>query len=485
MDKLLGLTKQQYFFAFAGLSILALLACFVFDSIYALALPIAVIGLGIAILDIRYLYVLLIIALPFSMNPVEQGGISIDLPTEPILIALTAFAPFLAMQNRVFFNRTFFKNPLIVILIVWLLWMCITCLTSTHPDLSIKFVLAKIWYIIPFVGITALVTFNNHTLWEVIFKTFLIIASGIIIIVLLKHKSLGFAFDVVSEASYPFFRNHVIYGSFVSLVFPVVAVVCSKQKLFSANWYILFFTALLFLVAIYFSFSRGAWAAVFISLLCYVAVRLKVMQYAVVLAFALITTAVMYLSTNNKYIDYAPKYETGIMHENLADHLLATIKGKDISSNERFYRWVAAARMCKAKPIMGYGPNTFYYNYKAYTITLFRTYVSRNDEHSTTHNYFLFTLVEQGIPGMLLYALLVFILFSYGQKIYYHAQNNKFLQTIVLAILCMEASFLLSNFLSELVEVDKLGGLFFVGIGILIGVDFYYKELEKGNNMGK
>jgi O-antigen ligase len=36
----------------------------------------------------------------------------------------------------------------------------------------------------------------------------------------------------------------------------------------------------------------------------------------------------------------------------------------------------------------------------------FRTYVSDNPEKSTTHNYFLLQLAEQGIPGFLLFAIL-------------------------------------------------------------------------------
>ena len=70
---------------------------------------------------------------------------------------------------------------------------------------------------------------------------------------------------------------------------------------------------------------------------------------------------------------------------------------EDISTMERVYRWVAGVEMVKDKPIFGFGPGTFYSAYKAYTLSSFQTYVSDNVDHSTVHNYFLLTFIEQGL----------------------------------------------------------------------------------------
>ncbi|KXK41768.1 MAG: O-antigen ligase family protein [Chitinophagaceae bacterium] len=157
------------------------------------------------------------------------------------------------------------------------------------------------------------------------------------------------------------------------------------------------------------------------------------------------------------------------MHESLEDHIMATIQGTDISSAERYYRWIAALRMSKDNPIVGVGPNLFYDYYKAYTITSFKTWVSRNPERSTTHNYFLFMLVEQGIPGMVLYGALIFIIFYLGQKVY-HSQNEPFYRDVVIGALCSIAAIFINNFFSELIETDKIGSIFYLSIAVIIAV---------------
>ena len=61
---------------------------------------------------------------------------------------------------------------------------------------------------------------------------------------------------------------------------------------------------------------------------------------------------------------------------------------------ERVYRWVAATRMFKDHPWMGFGPGNFYPYYMHYTLSDFETYVSDNPERSTAHNYPLLLLAE-------------------------------------------------------------------------------------------
>jgi O-antigen ligase len=163
------------------------------------------------------------------------------------------------------------------------------------------------------------------------------------------------------------------------------------------------------------------------------------------------------------------------MHESLLDHLVATVRGRDISSNERFYRRVAAARLSRDFPIAGTGPNTFYENYKSFRVLKFKTWVSRNKEHSTTHNYFLFTLVEQGYIGLFFYSLFIWYLFYYTQRIY-NRYTDKWHKTMIAALAGVFAAFLINNSLSEFLENDKIGGMFLIGIGLLIALDIRHQK---------
>jgi O-antigen ligase len=143
---------------------------------------------------------------------------------------------------------------------------------------------------------------------------------------------------------------------------------------------------------------------------------------------------------------------------------------KDLSTAERYYRWIAGVRMAEDSWQTGFGPNSFYNNYKGYTIPAFKTWVSKNEEHSTVHNYFLLLLIEQGAIALLLFLLLVGSLFWYAQKIY-HRTKDKFWKGTTAAIAAILTMLCTLNFLSDLVETDKVGSVFYICIATLIIAD--------------
>jgi O-antigen ligase len=464
----------NFFYAFAIASILCVLVWLASGSILPLGIPFAILLGAILVYDFRIVYAMLLLAIPISINLLEFGLMSIDVPDEPLMLLLTAAFPFIFIINKkYFFDSKFFKNPLVFIIVVYFIWMIICTINSTNMVLSTKFLLSKIWYVIPFVAITSLIVYSN-TNYILKIGAYLIAALvPMIIFITYRHSTLGFTFEDVTNATAPYFRNHVLYGSMISMFIPMIIAGILLCKKFSKSWWLLLFCLVVHFVGVYLAYSRGAWAALFFALGIMVAMRFKIVQWCMILFFVAFGTAAIFLSTNNKYLDFAPKYETGIMHDNLVDHLIATIKGKDISSNERFYRWVAAARMAKFHPICGVGPNTFYENYKPHTVTLFRTYVSRNEEQSTSHNYFLFMLVEQGWVGLIIYCALIFLIF-YRAQVVYCKLPTKQLRIMLMGTTCMLGAFFMNNFLSELIEVDKVGSLFFIGIGIIIALDIKY-----------
>jgi O-antigen ligase len=182
----------------------------------------------------------------------------------------------------------------------------------------------------------------------------------------------------------------------------------------------------------------------------------------------LIAAAVFsWLADENRYLRYAHNYEQTIFHTDFSEHIAATIAGKDVSTAERFYRWIGGVRMAAEKPLTGFGPNTFYGHYQSYTVTGFRTWVSDNPEHSTVHNYFLLLAAEQGIPGLIIFTFLLLAMLLYAEKIYHH-QSSDFYRTIALCTGIVLVMITTVNLLSDLVETDKIGSLFFLALGVLI-----------------
>jgi O-antigen ligase len=118
----------------------------------------------------------------------------------------------------------------------------------------------------------------------------------------------------------------------------------------------------------------------------------------------------------------------------------------------------------------GTGPGTFYPIYQGYAIGTFKTWVSRNDDHSTMHNYFLLTLIEQGVIGLLLLFFLIGYLFYTAQRIY--RRTNDFFWKRTVAVVAVILSMVCTvNFLSDLIETDKIGSVFYLCIAVLIIAD--------------
>jgi len=93
------------------------------------------------------------------------------------------------------------------------------------------------------------------------------------------------------------------------------------------------------------------------------------------------------------------------------------------------------------------------------------------------HNYFLLVLVEQGIIGFLLFTALVFLVLMQAQNLNYKAMS-KADRNLVIATYISFVIILLNNLIGDLIEVDKIGGLFYFQIALIVMYDLKYKEEE-------
>jgi O-antigen ligase len=123
--------------------------------------------------------------------------------------------------------------------------------------------------------------------------------------------------------------------------------------------------------------------------------------------------------------------------------------------------------MLAEKPITGFGPNSFYNHYRPYAVNRFETWVSDNPEHSTVHNYFLLVALEQGIVGLILFCLLFFGMLLHLQKLY-HQFQSRFYQMVSLTTGVVLVIIGTINAMSDMIETDKIGGLFWLCLGMTI-----------------
>ena len=480
-----ALQHKNFLPAAGAVFLLAVVAAYAATGQYLLLLaPFGVLILGMLVVNWKTAWWMFLFSIPLSMQLEFLGGtLSTSLPDEPMmwLLLLTFVVLFCARPNIL--PQWWWRSPIVFIVVLQFLWLIVAVAFSQMPFISFKFLLAKCWFLVSFFVFPALI-FREKKDFKRGFLLFLIPLVISMVIIIVRHAILGFGFLEINRAIGFIYFNRVDYSTVMSMFFPILIAAVPLTRGLRLWWRaLLIMVIILFLPAIYLTFARGAMMAVVFGLLMGIAIRLKLAKYVMPLFYALVASGVMYMARENKYIDYRPDFEHTYTHFTFADHLVATFRGEDMSSMERLYRWIAAVRMSNDKPLTGYGPNSFYYYYKPYAVTSFRTYVSRNNEHSTTHNYFLFMLVEQGWPAMILYGVLVAFFFAHAQKIY-HRFKDRFYRHCTIAIAMMFAAGFINNFFSEMLETHKVGALFYIGLALMTVLWHKSKQEEKALKEG-
>ena len=465
-------------FQFVGFSVLLLISIFIgiYTGYYVLAgiVPF-LLFIYITLAEFELIYFLLMAMIPLSVEVTLPGGFGTDLPTEPIMVGLMLVFFSFVMSNPKQFNKNFFQHPLVLFLAAHIFWMCFCVIYSVKLEVSVKYMLAKFWYVTTFCFMSGLVV-TSLKKFRTVFWGITITLFFTVIWTLIRHAQHGFSFASVNTMMAPFFRNHVNYAAILAMMLPFIwcAIHWYNRGTFKRRF--LYLAGVVFIVGVALSYTRGAWLACFACLGCYMLIRYKLLTWLLAAGFVGVFVLIGYLVHKNNYLNYAPNYQNTIMHENFEDHLKATTEMEDISSEERVYRWVAAFHMFVKSPWVGYGPGNFYNFYKSHTVNSFRTYVSDNPERSTVHNYFLLMLTEQGIFGLAFFFALTFAIFFYGQHIYHQTKNKDEQRWVMAILLCMVAIYI-QTFLSDLLEVDKIGSFYFMNIALLINQDLRNRGL--------
>ncbi len=412
------------------------------------------------------LFWLLLCLLPLSTEINITSSLGLDFPDEPMMMVLSAIALLRWWHHPKSFPDSVWRHPLFFLLIIHLLWITITCFYSEQPILSIKFLLAKSWYIIPFV-ILPVLWLNSISGIEKMIRCLLIPMGVIALITLLRHATSVFSFESINRHLFPFFRNHVNYGAMLVCLLAVALGAYQYRTHDKKYRQWLRFFILIGIVALIFSYSRGAWLALIGGLVTVWVIQRRMILPVIITASLTVLLSTVWLSTDQRYFRFAPDHDRTIFHTDFSQHMSATIALKDVSNAERFYRWIAGARMFAERPMTGFGPSTFYQNYKPYTVSRFETWVSNNPEHSTVHNYFLLTALEQGVIGLLIFCALYFLMLWRIQKIY-HQLHSYFFRTVALTTGAILVMIGIINFMSDMIETDKIGSLFWLCLGMII-----------------
>lgn len=443
-------------------------------------IPVALLVVYVAIVDFKKLFWLLLASIPFATEISLPGGLTIDLPDEPLMLGLTGIYFLYILKPGRKLQTDFLKHPITIFLVIHLCWIFITALTSQIHYISFKFFAAKIWYVVTFYFL-AVIILKTEKDWKVLFWAVGIPLVLTVIYVLLRHAGEGFSFSSINKMVRPFYRNHVSYACLMVLFMPYMWYALKWYKRYSMLWWSIVLGIVILFLGIQFSYTRAAYVALFGAIGASFIIQFRLVRYVLAAGTIAVLLSVVHFTHNNKYLDYAPDFDKTITHENFGNLIDATTKGEDVSTMERVYRWVAGMHMVGERPGLGFGPGNFAKFYKEYTVPNFRTYVSDNEDDSGVHNYFFTVAAEQGIFGMILFTLLCFIVLLKAEQIYHQTKDithRRKIMTVTLSFITI----LMLLLINDMVETDKVGTFFFLCMAVIVNVDLENKNLIKNQD---
>lgn len=468
----ISLSGDQLFHLMAAGTFLLIIVFVLSGSLLALALvPLLALGY-ITIKSPSLLFCILIASIPFAVEVYLPNGFATDLPTEPLAVLGAGVFGALLVVNRGRILPGIWTNPLILIILFQLGWTLLTLFFAEFKFVAIKYYLAKLWFTGAFLFFS-LYYLKGEKEIDIIFKIIFYALIPAMLLTFIRNAMYGFDFEKVNKFMYPFFRNKVFYSSILLFSLPIgfYLLKSSTSRIKSA-----FITGiiLLFVAGIASAYTRATLALIFIVPLIPIVLRLRMIKPVIVFSLIGAFYFIYTVSDDKKFIDYAPDYETTISHTEFGNLLDATAKGKDISTMERVHRWVAGYYMIQDRPIVGFGPNNFYSNYKSYTLNIFRTYVSDNREKSGIHSYYLMIAVEQGIPGLIILLTLIIVFFIRAENLY-HALAPGRARSQLLVVVQIFLLFTILQTINDMVEAYKVGVFYFLCIAILVRLETNYK----------
>lgn len=459
--------QRMLFRTFAAIVVVMCLVSVLLEEFLFLVVPFGIlVGAGI-LADYRRLFYLLFAVLPFSVEYYFEGaGLGTDIPSEPLMILLTGIGLAVLLRDKLTFSKDYLRHPITLLLLLHIFWIGIASIQSTHILISLKFLAAKIWYVLPFF-ILPLMLARASTDYERSYRVLYKFLFVSITIVLIRHAFEGFTFAASYDVVRPFFRNHVNYAAICVVCLPFVWAFYRMQRADNKGMFWMSWVFATFVAGIYFSFTRAAILSMLIALGAALIIHKRWVRHALAISLVAAAALVLVLSVNNKFMDFTPEFERTITHTEFDNLLEATYKLEDISSMERVYRWMAGIEMIRHRFWLGFGPGTFYENYKSYSISSFRTYVSDNPEKSGIHNYFLMTWVEQGFIGFLLFLAICAALLIEGERIYHRCTEQRDRWLVMAATLGLVIIFAMC-LINDLIETDKVGPFFFLNASMLV-----------------
>jgi putative inorganic carbon (HCO3(-)) transporter len=449
----------------------------VLKEIYVgILIPVVIIVLIMYVFSLENVLLLAVFATPLAIDIGDYDlGVSISIPSEPLLIGILFFF-LLKILLEGGIERRIIRHPVSLAILFSLSWMFITAITSDIPIVSFKYLLSRLWFIVP-VYFGGLMLFRTKSsirrfIWAYV--------SALVIVVAYTtwmHKGYDFSEKAGHWVMSPFYNDHTAYGAILALFVPVMLGLALDRSLTQRQRLLALIADAILLMALFLSYSRAAWVSVGVAIIVLVIVKLGIKFKW--LALASVVSLALFLSFRFEILDKLEKNKQDAS-SNLVEHVQSISNiSSDASNLERINRWNAALRMFSERPVLGWGPGTYQFEYAPFQRASEKTIISTDlGDMGNAHSEYIGPLAESGIIGLLsVFFILISVIYT-GLKVYSKAadrQTRLYALSATLALITYYVHGIMNNFLNT----DKASVPFWGLVAIITALDLYYSAPDE------
>lgn len=448
------------------------------EQFWFLALPVILFVIWLTIFHTDKAILFLAFATPLSIKTdFKDYGLSINLPTEPLLIILMGLF-FLKLIIDGKYDKQILKHPLTIAIIVNLAWVFVTALTSSMFFVSIKFFIARMWFIVVFY-IMAIAIFKNEKTIRRFVWMFLFPLCFVIVYSLVRHYMHGWEHYYANYAPIPYFAGHGDYAAVLCLFLPFLIAFIVKPEVFAVtpNLRIIAILILcLFIAGIVASYARAAWLSLVAAggVFFIFTLRIRLRTLLLVLVGVL---AIGFIYKDNIYMKL--RQNKKVSASDLSQHLKSVSNiSTDASNTERINRWKSAWRMFKERPVTGWGPGTYMFQYAPFQLSRDKTIISTNTGAlGNAHSEYIGPLADMGLLGPITFIIIILIMSYKAINLIYYGKTE-FIRLTALAAFLGLVSYLTHGFVNNYLDTDKAAIPFWAFMAIITVLDIHYNRKE-------
>ena len=439
------------------------------------ALPVVLGILLLYIFSLDKVMMLISFLVPLSVVLDGFGQLAVSLPAEPLLAGvLILFVAKLLYDGH--YDQSIARHPVAIVIYCMFLWMVVTTITSEMPVVSVKFIVSRLWFVIPSFFVCALLFKKPKNIdWFI----WLYMASLCIVIVYttIIHAQHGFDNDSAHWVMSPFYNDHTAYGAALAIYLILGITYALLPDIKRSRRILILCTVVLLSIGMVLSSCRAAWLSLAAALGVLVCVWLKI-KFRWILTTVIILVG-LFFTFQHQIIDaleHNNQDASGDIVENIQS---ITNISTDASNLERINRWQSAFRLFAERPVFGWGPGTYQFVYAPYQMSKERTIISTNSgDGGNAHSEYIGPLAEQGFMGTLLMLTFVITVVYTGLKAYHRATNKK-ARMLALGSTLAFFSYFIHGFLNNFLDTDKLAVPIWSCAALIVVLDLYYSRQEK------